>query len=166
MPFAFRVHPGRMAAIAATLLAVFALPASPAAATATKPFSVSFSANPVPAGVSIPGGMPAGMTIEHFTVTLRNDTKTQKLGSANVTPPQGFTVTSTPTVDRGTLLAPLPDGTLRLRDLYVAPGKTVTLTLDLRLPCVTGPATFAWTIDAKQSNDYNGTGNDLTPPAR
>jgi len=41
----------------------------------------------------------------------------------------------------------------------------VTLTVDLQLPCVTGPATYGWTVQAKQSNDYNGTGNDLTPPS-
>ena len=153
---------GRMAALGAALLATLSMTAS-ATAAPTKPFSIAFSANPVPAGVSIPGGMPAGMTIDDFTVTLRNDTKTQMLGSANLTPPTGFTLASAPTLSRGNLIEPLGN-MLRLRNLNVAPGGSVTLTVDLRLPCVTGPATYAWVVEAKQSNDYNGTGNDLTPP--
>jgi hypothetical protein len=154
------VRLGRLAAVGAVLLATLAVTAS-AGAAPTKPFSIAFSASPVPAGVSIPGGMPAGMTIDDFTVTLRNDTKTQLLGSANLTVPAGFTLASAPTIDRGTLLSPLGN-MLRLRNLDVAPGGTVTLTVDLQLPCVNG--TYAWAVQAKQSNDYNGTGNDLTPP--
>src|SRR5215216_6465957 len=129
-----------------------------ASAAPAKPFSIAFSASPVPAGVSIPLGMPAGVTIPNFTVTLRNDTKTQMLGSANLTVPAGFTLASAPALDHGTLLAPIGN-TQRLRDLNVSPGGTVTLTVDLQLPCVTGPATYGWTVQAKQANDYNGTGN-------
>jgi hypothetical protein len=140
---------GRMAALGAALLATLFLTAS-ATAAPTKPFSIAFSANPVPAGVSIPGGMPAGMTIDDFTVTLRNDTKTQMLGSANLTPPTGFTLASAPTLSRGNLIEPLGN-MLRLRNLNVAPGGSVTLTVDLRLPCVSGPATYAWVVEAKQS---------------
>jgi len=154
------VRLGRMA-VAVALLATLAL-AAPAAAAPSKPYSVVFSAAQVPPGVSIPGAMPAGMTIANFTVTLRNDTRTQTLGSANVKPPAGFTVVSPPSVTPGILLAPLPDGTLQLRELNLPPGGSATLTLDVRLPCVNG--TYAWTIHAKQSNDYNGTGNDLTDP--
>jgi hypothetical protein len=154
------VRLGRMAAVGAALLAMLCVTAT-ATAAPTKPFSIAFSANPVPAGVSIPGGLPAGMTIDDFTVTLRNDTGTQMLGSANLILPAGFTLASTPALDRGVLLAPLGD-TLRLRELDVPPGGSVTLTVDLRLPCVSAP--YAWAVNAKQSNDYNGTGNDLTPP--
>jgi hypothetical protein len=163
VPFPHRARPGRTAALAAAVvLAMLFATHSASAASPSKPFSVSFSASPVPAGVAIPGAMPAGMTISNFTVTLRNDTKTQMLGSANVTPPAAFTVVSAPTVDRGVLLP--PDGTtLRLRDLNVSPGGTVTVTMDLRLPCVAG-SSYAWTIRPKQSNDYQGTGNDLSQP--
>jgi hypothetical protein len=154
------VRLGRMAAAGAALLAMLCVTAT-AAAAPSKPYSIAFSANPVPDGASIPGGMPAGLTIDDFTVTLRNDTETHQLGSANLTVPAGFTLASAPAPDRGVLLAPLGD-TLRLRELDVPPGGSVTLTVDLRLPCVSGP--YAWGITAKQSNDYNGAGNDLTPP--
>jgi hypothetical protein len=157
------VRLGRLAAVGAVLLTPLSLTPIAEAQTASKPFSIAFSANPVPAGASIPGGMPAGMTIPSFTMTLRNDTGTQQLGSANVTVPATFAIASAPTVDRGTLLAP-SGNTLRLRNLDVAPGGTVTVALDLRLPCVSGPATYAWAAQVKQSNDFNGTGNDLTPP--
>jgi hypothetical protein len=159
------VRVGQMVVVVAALFATLVL-AAPAAAVPSKPYSVAFSATPVPPGVSIPGAMPAGMTIANFTVTLRNDTRTQELGSANVTPPAGFTIVptpSTPSVDRGNLIAPLADGTQQLRNLNLAPGESVTLTLDLRLPCPSG--SYAWTMSAKQSNDYNGTGNDLTNPS-
>jgi hypothetical protein len=148
--------------VVAALLVTLSL-AAPAAAAPSKPYSVVFSANPVPQGVSIPGAMPAGMTIANFTLTLRNDTRTQELGSANVTAPVGFTIASAASVDRGTLLPPLADGTQQLRNLNLDPGESVTLTLDLRLPCPSG--SYVWTISAKQSNDYNGTGNDLTNPS-
>jgi hypothetical protein len=159
------VRVGRMVVVVAALFATLVL-AAPAAAVPSKPYSVAFSATPVPPGVSIPGAMPAGMTIANFTVTLRNDTRTQELGSANVKPPAGFTIVptpSTPSVNRGNLIAPLADGTQQLRDLNLAPGESVTLTLDLQLPCPSG--SYAWTMSAKQSNDYNGTGNDLTNPS-
>jgi hypothetical protein len=155
------VRVGQMVVVAA-LLATLAL-AAPAAAAPSKPYSVAFSATPVPQGVSIPGAMPAGMTIANFTVTLRNDTRTQELGSANVKAPAGFAIVSAASVDRGILLPPLADGTQQLRDLNLDPGESVTLTLDLRLPCPSG--SYVWTTSAKQSNDYNGTGNDLTNPS-
>jgi hypothetical protein len=154
------VRLGRWAALSAVVLATLSVTAT-ASAAPVKPYSIAFSANPVPAGVAIPGGMPAGVTIPDFTVTLRNDTKTQMLGSANLTVPAAFTLASAPTLDRGALIAPLGN-TLQLRDLNVAPGGTVTLTVDLRLPCVSG--NYAWAVQAKQSNDFSGTGNDLTPP--
>lgn len=154
------VRLGRVAALGAVLLALLSVTAT-ADAAPTKPYSIAFSASPVPAGVSIPSGMPAGVTIPDFTVTLRNDTKTQELGSANLTVPSGFTLTSDAAVDRGNLIEPLGN-TLRLRNLDIQPGGTVTLTVDLRLPCVGG--TYSWAVQAKQSNDFSGTGNDLTPP--
>jgi hypothetical protein len=164
VPFALPdVRLGRLAAVSAALLAALSMTPTADAEPASKPYSVAFSANPVPAGASIPGAMPAGMTIPGFTVRLQNDTGTQQIGSANVTVPAAFTIASAPTADRGVLLAPLGN-TLRLRDLNVPPGDSVTVTLDLRLPCVSGPATYAWAAQLKQSNDFNGTGNDLSPP--
>jgi hypothetical protein len=101
-----------------------------------------------------------------FSVTLRNDTGTQQLGSANITVPKAFTVVASPAaaVDHGTVLAPqvTSQGTLlQLRNLMLAPNASATLTLTLQMPCAAG--SYGWQVNAKQSNDYKGTGNDLGP---
>jgi hypothetical protein len=142
----------------AAMCVLFAAPAH----AATKPYFVAFSALSAPQGVSIPNAMPAGMTIAGFTVTLRNDTTTQMMGSAEVTVPFGYVVASKPTASRGTVQGPNTKNELILRDLDVAPGESVAVTFDLQLPCVSKPS--AWVVVAKQSNDFNGTGNLLTPP--
>jgi len=110
------------------------------AATTTKPYSVDITPACVSPGTSV-----------QFAVTLRNTTKTQMMGSANVTAPTGFTITSA-----------TPDGkTVELRNLATAPGGTVTRSFTATTAATTGAA--AWTIIAKQSNDYNGSpGNNLT----
>lgn len=129
---------------------------STAAAVPTKPFSVSFSEDDAAAGVTSPA----------FTVTITNETGNQMLGAAEVTVPDGFIV-SVPTVDRGKILDPLANPLL-LRNLAVPPTKSVKLQLSLRRPCLEDtdgmPDVYTWGVTAKQSNDYSGTGNDLTAP--
>ncbi|HET8968475.1 MAG TPA: hypothetical protein VFN06_03520, partial [Gaiellaceae bacterium] len=39
------------------------------------------------------------------------------------------------------------------------PGGSVTVTLGLRMPCVSGG--YTWAVEAKQSNDFSGSGNDF-----
>jgi hypothetical protein len=110
------------------------------AATTSKPYSADIT----PACVK-----PSTST--QFTVTLRNTTKTQMLGSANITAPPGFLITSA-----------TPDGTtVELRDLNLAPGGTTTRPFTATTSGTTGTAD--WSIIAKQSNDYNGSpGNNLS----
>jgi hypothetical protein len=87
---------------------------------------------------------PAGATAFTFTVTLRNETSTQMLGSADVFPPSGF-----------------PSGTpVELRNLNLPPGGSTTQTFQADTPAA---GAYVWTVIAKQSNDYNGSpGNNLT----
>jgi hypothetical protein len=97
----------------------------------------------------------AGVTDEAYTVTLINDTKTQQLGSADVTVPAAITI-----VDRNGI--PGAGNVLELRNLELPPGGSATVTVGLRMPCVSG--VYAWAVRAKQSNDFSGTpGNDLGP---
>src|SRR6266480_3466320 len=132
----------RSVAVLAALSMVFVglLVSGATAATTTKPYSVDITPACVSPGTSV-----------QFAVTLRNTTKTQMMGSANVTAPTGFTITSA-----------TPDGkTVELRNLATAPGGTVTRSFTATTAATTGTA--AWTIIAKQSNDYNGSpGNNLT----
>jgi hypothetical protein len=111
------------------------------AATTTKPYSVDITPACVPLNTST-----------DFTVTLRNTTKTQMLGSANVFAPTGYVVSGANAT---------PDGTAaELRNLNLSPGGTTTASFTAT-SSVAGPAD--WSIIAKQSNDYNGSpGNNLT----
>jgi hypothetical protein len=111
------------------------------AATTTKPYSVDITPACVPLSTST-----------QFKVTLRNTTKTQMLGSANVFAPAGYVITGANAT---------PDGSAaELRNLNLAPGGTTTAFFTAS-SSVAGAAD--WSIIAKQSNDYNGSpGNNLT----
>ena len=94
-----------------------------------------------------------------FTATFAvPSTAQQQLGSANLTLPAGFTLIAgsvTPAT-----AGPVVGGVLQLRNFVVQPGRSRTVTVDANVPCVAVDA--AWRVAAKQSNDFNGTGNDLT----
>src|SRR5215217_1317575 len=117
----------------------------------------------------------AGATDGAYTITIKNTTGTQQLGSANVTIPTAttgdidFTVTSEPVFVSGaasgaTIARPGGGKVIELRNLALAPepaaNSSVTLSLGLRMPCVS--RTYNWQVDARQSNDFSGTpGNAL-----
>lgn len=108
---------------------------SASATTSTKPFSATLSPS------SVAGG---GSTT--ITLTLTNESSQQQLGSANLTAPSGFSVSS-PAPIAGT-------NTVALRNLALAPGASAAIPVSVSTPCATG--TYNWTIVAKQSNDFNG----------
>jgi hypothetical protein len=140
------------AALLTALIATCAL-AAPAGA-ATKPFSVVISPNPVPVGKTVP-----------LQATFTNRATTQTLGSADLTPPprSGFTVGDPVSVGAGD--ASVSGNVVHLRNLALAPGRSVTarfmVTVPSSSPCAA--AKFTWQVLAKQSNDFNGLpGNDFT----
>ena len=137
-------------ALVIALIGVCAL-ASPAGA-ATKPYSVVIS----------PGTTVAGATVT-FQAKFTNRTTSQTLGSADLAPPPGFTVGSPLSVGVGD--ASVSANVVHLRNLAIAPGALVTATFTVKVPASQpcAPATFTWKVDAKQSNDFNGTGNDFGP---
>jgi hypothetical protein len=106
------------------------------AATTSKPYSVTLS----------PGSVPAGKHDQVITATLTNQTTTQQIGSVNLTSP--FTVLGQ------------SDNVVRLRNLALAPGAAYSVDLHVDAPCTAG--TYQWSVVAKQSNDFNGSGNDMT----
>lgn len=131
--------------IAVLSLAAAALPAAPAVAAPDKPFEMTVA----------PAHEWAGVTDGAYTVTLRNLTKSQQVGSADITAPAAITI-----VDRNGLAG--TGNVLQLRNLGLPPGGSVTVTLGLRMPCVSGA--YGWTVEAKQSNDFSGPpGNALGP---
>src|SRR5262249_58774782 len=97
-------------------------------------------------------------------LTIANQAGTQAIQSANVTAPAGFTVNSSLPFPAGSSVS---GALLALRNLNILPGTTQTFTINVKVPCQP-PANTAWTITAKQSNDFNGPpGNNFTlvPPS-
>jgi hypothetical protein len=128
----------------------------------SKPFAATVGPDALSAGATVPS-----------TLTIQNDSKSQSLGSANLTRPSGFAFEST---DAHALLggdpgSPIGDAAIvgdriQLRNLSLPTGSFLTLSFVVQAPCTAGAS--AWSITAKQSNDFNGAGNDFTlepPPA-
>jgi len=101
---------------------------------------------------------PRGFDDTSYEVTLTNLTGTQQVGSANIDFPAQLAITGEPRI--GSTPVERVGQQLQPRNLDLPPGASVTITLGLRMPCV-GP-TGTWTAVAKQSNDFSGSGNDLT----
>jgi hypothetical protein len=122
--------------VLAGALACPLLAAPAGAVTTSKPYSVTLS----------PTSVPGGKHDQVIRATLTNQTTTQQLGSADLTSP--FTVLGQ------------SDNVVPLRNLALAPGASFSVDVHVDVPCTAG--TYQWTVVAKQSNDFNGTGNDLT----
>lgn len=109
-----------------------------------------------------PVAVGAGQRID-FTLTVVNTSGSQQLGSANVTAPSTFSLISTlqPSPAGTATIVGSTGGTLQLRNLALLPGATVTVTFTTEVPCATGD--YAWSIIAKQSNNFSGPpGNNFT----
>jgi len=134
------------------LLGVFAaIIGSAQAAPSTKNYT---------ANVHVTNGAVSGNT---FTLTLTNDLKSnQTLGSANFTPPAGFTLGSASTTHPG-FSATVVGNVVQFRSTSaLAKGDTVSADVTVTgpaLPTTCGSAT--WSVAAKQSNDFSGSGNDF-----
>jgi len=138
------------AALLTALIGTFVL-AAPAAA-ATKPYSVVIS----------PGTAVAGVTVT-FQAKFTNRTTSQTLGSANLTAPAGFSVFGASVQGRPQAVS---GNVVQLRNLGIAPGASVTATVNASAPSSNpcSPTPFTWQVVAKQSNDFNGLpGNDFAP---
>jgi hypothetical protein len=156
-----------------------------ASAAPNKPYSIVIcgdgqigctSANPA---VIAPGGTSGNPS--KLSVTFTNDNKLGsgiQLGSDNLnvpsTPP-GFSVISTslpecpPSFNNSATACVIlfnEGKTVGFRNLNLAPGQSISISLQAATPqpsttaCTTTSPCF-WTDEAKQSNDFSGTGNDL-----
>ena len=106
-----------------------------------------------------------------MTLTITNAaTSPSILGSMNVDAPSGLPIVSatgnaSPAGDVTLISNGGANGTgqLQIRNLNLAPGSKATVTFSVQAPCSGG--SFTWPNPAtKQSNDFNGTGNDFNPP--
>jgi hypothetical protein len=115
--------------------------------TTTKPVLVTVS----PASVS------AGATVD-LRIDITNEANPQSLGSANLTPPAGISVSDLALSAPGDLS--VSGSTIQLRDLNLAPNGTITITGSLTAAC--GSVGGDWIVKIKQSNNFNGPpGNDF-----
>lgn len=161
-------------------LAVLAWQGS-AAAAPQKPFGVVIcapgqSCQRYSPPVVSPGA--SSSTPATLTAVITNQSTTGSgltLGSANLTPPSGFTVVSASL--GGTAIGPCSAttsprsscittaGVLELRSLDIPPGGSIQVSMGITTPPPPSSCTTAtpcqWGVGAKQSNEYNGTGNNL-----
>lgn len=116
-------------------------------------------------GDFVPSAAAAGAT-STYRLELTNDvTSNQTFGSANVSIPTGFNVDGTSiTADRSwTASLNSTSGLIELRAVTskraLPPGQKLVVTFTATAPCEVG--TYVWQTLIKQSNDFNGTGNDF-----
>jgi hypothetical protein len=98
----------------------------------------------------------AGDVDATLSVTITNRSPSQSLGSLNLTVPAPYALISSPADS-------VPGGpVVEVRNLDMAPGgsKQIELVVAVNQCTSVAPAPFA--VTAKQSNDYNGVGNDFT----
>lgn len=103
-------------------------------------------------------------------VTIHNDaTSNVTLGSANLTVPAGLGLTidtagSMAETNYSTYASTSTSDTLQLRNLNLPADGKVTVAFFVNASTTCGEGT--WGIQVKQSNDFNGTGNDFSPPTK
>lgn len=142
-------------ALAASVLGVAMLAAPAAGQTSTCSstskcfFAVSVSPMKPTVGVST-----------SFTFTIRNEASPQQLGAVRISAPTGFMITGASIASGAPGTASFTSGSAQFVSLSLAPSATATLTVTATVSCGTG--SYQWPLPAaKQSNDFNGSGNDF-----
>lgn len=144
------------------------LTASAGAASGSKPYALTIAPG-TPTYETASGQVASGETVG-ITATVKNETSTQQLGSANLFWPAGFNVVSaSASVGSASLakscsyLGASGGPCVELRQLNLAPGTSATITLSVTTPACQQGSGFGWHAEAKQANNYSGSpGNDLT----
>lgn len=181
-------HPGRLRARYGVLLALAAAVVAAVAASsgsASGPSSAvknydaclqqgttsSLPGNPTDTGCST-SSLP-GNSITQVTLRISNEQGSNTtIGSLNLDAPGGFAfqydsahqpsivdAANTTQTAAGVVGSGSTAGQLQLRYLAVTPNNGVDVTFWVFVPCQ--PTSFGWKIATKQSNTFNGTGNDF-----
>jgi len=138
--------------LAASMLGVAMLAAPAAGQTSTcSSTSKCFFA------VAVSPSSPAAGVSTSFAFTIKNEASPQRLGSVQISAPAGFVITGASVASGASGTASFTSSSALFLDLSLAPGASTTLTVNATVPC--GPSKYQWGIAAKQSNDFNGTGN-------
>jgi hypothetical protein len=103
-----------------------------------------------------------------FRLTLTNDPKaSQSLGSANFTPPPGFTAGAVSNISSAGFTVSVANNVVQFRAKSSATalgkGATVSADVTVTIPAAAQCTSATWSVEAKQSNDFSGQpGNDMT----
>jgi hypothetical protein len=141
--------------LAASMLGV-ALLATPAAGqpvTCTLTTKCFFAVKPV-----VPSNPTAGAS-NTFTFTIQNEASPQQLGAVQISAPTGFMITGASLAPGAPGTASVSSGSALFQDLSLASGASTTLTVTATVSC--GSGSYTWPIAAKQSNNFNGSGNNF-----
>jgi len=114
--------------------------------------------------------LAAGAATQMRLTITNAPTSPSSLGSMNVDAPAGLPIASaSPTASPAGDVTLIADGgasgtgELQIRNLNLAPGSSATVSFTVQTPCAGGP--YSWPVpQTKQSNDFNGTGNDFNAP--
>ena len=99
-----------------------------------------------------PSNLAAG-TSTSFMFMITNEASAQQLGSVQISAPAGFVITG------ASRAASFTSSSALFLNLSLAPSASTTVTLTASASCSGGG--YQWGIEAKQSNDFNGSGNDF-----
>ena len=91
-----------------------------------------------------------------FAFTIKNEASPQHLGAVQISAPAGFVITGASGAS-GT--ASFTSSSALFLNLSLASSSTTMLTVSATVPC--GSGSYQWKIQAKQSNNFNGSGNDF-----
>ena len=139
--------------LAAGMLGAAMLAAPALAAPAAGQTSTCSSTSKCFFAVSVSPSSPAAGASASFAFTIKNEASPQRLGSVQISAPAGFMITGASGATSVTSSSAL------FTNLNLASGASATLTVNATVPC--GPTTYQWGIEAKQSNNFNGTGNNF-----
>ena len=149
------------------LIVMGAMLAGSALATGSLPkkeYTATITAVPSIAEDDVPGDAPAeawaGST-PTVTITLTNQGFPHWLGSANISVPAGVTILPSSlslTSNQNAFVGKVSEsgGVIKLRNLYLAPTKSVTVSVGVQNTCAPTAPSYAFTTSAKQVLDFAG----------
>jgi hypothetical protein len=142
--------------LAASMLgvAMLAAPAAGQAPSCAPPSGKCFAVTGPDGGPVSPSSPAAGASTS-FAFKITNEATTQQLGSVQISASTGFVITSASPAANSSFTS----SSALFQNLSLAPSSTITLTVSATVPC--GSGSYQWGIEAKQSNNFNGSGNDV-----
>jgi hypothetical protein len=137
-------------------MAMLAAPAAGQTSSCAPPSGKCFAVTGPSGEGPVTPSSPAAGTSTPFAFEITNEATTQQLGSVQISAPAGFVITSAPgaasVTSSSALFLNLPLSTQ---------GSMTTLTVNATVSCNRSTSDYQWGIEAKQSNNFNGTGNDV-----